>query len=74
MKNTFAIKGTHCNACRVLIEDVSKEILGISSCHVDFKTGATEIEHDENVDWAKFKKEVEALGEYKVEINQQNYE
>lgn len=70
MKTTLIIKGTHCNSCKALIEDVCTEILGIKSCTVDFKTGSTEIEHEENTDWQKLKTEVESLGEYKVEINQ----
>ena len=70
MKTTLTIKGTHCNSCKALIEDVCKETHGINSCNVDFKTGVTEIEHEENVDWQKFKNEVESLGEYKVEDNQ----
>jgi len=69
MKTTLIIKGTHCNSCKMLIEDICKEIPGIKSCNVNFKTGITEIEHEENVDWQKFKKEVESLG-YKVEIPQ----
>ena len=28
MKTTLTIKGTHCNSCKALIEDVCKEILG----------------------------------------------
>lgn len=70
MKTALTIKGTHCVSCKTLIEDVCTEIPGISSCNVDFKTGITEIDHEENVDWQKFKREVESLGEYKVEINQ----
>jgi copper chaperone CopZ len=70
MQTTLTIKGTHCNSCKALIEDVCTEIPGINSCNVDFKTGITAIEHEEKVDWQKFKKEVESLGEYKVEINQ----
>lgn len=70
MKTTLTIKGTHCNSCKALIEDVCTEIPGIKSCTVDFKTGATEIEHEENVDWQKFKTEVELLGEYKIESKQ----
>lgn len=70
MKTTLTIKGTHCESCKALIEDVCKEIPGIKSCNVDFKTGTTEVKHEENVDWKKFKKEVELLGSYKVEINQ----
>lgn len=70
MKTTLTIKGTHCASCKALIEDVCAEIPGINSCRVDFKTGSAEIAHEENVDWQKFKKEVESLGAYKVEINQ----
>lgn len=68
MKTTLTIKGTHCNACKALIEDVCSEIGGIHSFNVDFSTGKTEIEHDENVDWEKLKKEIESLGEYRVEV------
>lgn len=69
MKTIITIKGTHCESCKALIEDVCKEIPGIKSCSVDFKTGKTEIEHDERVDWERFKKEVESLGQYKVKLN-----
>lgn len=70
MKTALTIKGTHCNSCKALIEDLCTEIPGIKSCNVDFKTGITKIEHEENVDWQKFKIEVESLGEYKVETSQ----
>jgi len=70
MKTTIRIKGTHCNSCKALIEDVCKDIPGINSCNVDFKTGVTEVEHEENIDWQKFQKEIESLGEYKVDGNQ----
>lgn len=70
MKTTLTIKGTHCNSCKALIEDVCQDFPGIKSCNVDFKTGATEIEHEGNTDWQKFKNEIESLGEYKFEINQ----
>lgn len=63
---SIQIKGTHCHSCKALIEDVSMEIDGIKSCNVDFETGKTTIEYDGEVDWGKFKKEVEALGDYKV--------
>jgi len=66
---TINIKGTHCNSCKLLIEDVCKEIKGTKSCTVNFETGDTTIEHDENFDWETFKKEVESLGAYKIEVN-----
>lgn len=70
MKTTFTIKGTHCNSCKALIEDMCSEINGIHSCNVDFSTGKTEIKHDENVDWEKLKREIESVGAYKVEVKQ----
>ena len=63
------IKGTHCNSCKLLIEDVCREINGATSCTVNFETGETKIKHDENFDWETFKKEVESLGAYKIEVN-----
>ena len=69
MKTNIIIKGTHCNSCKMLIEDVCKEVEGVSSCEVNFQTGETVVEHNENLDWGKLKKEIESLAEYKVEIN-----
>jgi len=69
MKTTITIKGTHCNACKTLIEDVAGDIHGIHSCIVDFATGRTEIEHDEDANLQEFKREVEKLGKYNVELN-----
>ena len=63
------IKGTHCNACKALIEDVCQEIIGVRSCSVNFETGETIIGHDEDFDLNSFKKEVESLGQYEVELN-----
>ncbi len=70
MKTTLTIKGTHCASCKALIEDVCTAVPGIQSCSVDFKTGKTEIEHDEHTDWEHFKKEIESLGEYTVNLNE----
>lgn len=70
MKTTIIIKGTHCNACKMLIEDVCKDINGVKSCTVNFQTGETIIEHDENIDWQAFKKEIDGVGEYTVQLNQ----
>jgi copper chaperone CopZ len=66
---TINIKGTHCNSCKLLIEDVCKDQRGAKSCLVDFASGKTVIEHDDSFDWKEFKKAVETLGNYKVEIN-----
>ena len=68
MKTTLTIKGTHCNSCKLLIEDVCKDA-GAKSCNVNFKTGETIVEHEESFDLQTFKKEVEAIGQYQVEIN-----
>ena len=66
MKQTIMIKGTHCPACKTLVEDVSSEIKGIISCNVDYKTGKTDVEFDNVLSLKDFKKELEGLGDYKV--------
>lgn len=63
------IRGTHCASCKALIEDVCKDIEGINSCTVNFQTGETEINHNDNLDWQKLKQEIESLGQYKLELN-----
>lgn len=63
---TITIKGTHCNACKALIEDVAKDYKGIQSCTVDFGTGKTEIEYSDDADLGAFIKEVESFGKYTV--------
>lgn len=71
MKTTITIQGTHCNACKALIEDVAHDVQGIQSCTVDFATGKTEIEYDSEIAFKNFAKEVNTLGDYKVISNQQ---
>lgn len=68
MKTELHIQGTHCKACKMLIEEVGGEQHGIQSITVDFESGNTLIEHDGSVDWQTFKKEVEELGEYTVHL------
>lgn len=70
MKTTITIQGTHCNACKALIEDVAKDVQGIQSCAVDFATGKTEVEYESDESLQNFIKEVNVLGQYKV-IEQQ---
>ena len=66
MKTTITVQGTHCNSCKMLIEDALSEISGITSSQVDFKTGKVVIEHESALDKSRVKKEIEALGKYKV--------
>lgn len=68
MKTIITIQGTHCKACKMLIEDVCKDIPGVQACTVDFQTGQTEIEHDAGLDWNQLKKEIESLGKYTVNM------
>ncbi|MEK6822926.1 MAG: heavy metal-associated domain-containing protein [Nanoarchaeota archaeon] len=68
MKTIVTVKGTHCTACKTLIEEVCMEIEGVSKCVVDFQTGKTEITHSKPLDKAALKKGIESLGAYKVEV------
>ena len=69
MKTIATIMGTHCNSCKLLIEDVSRDIAGVQSCDVNLETGEVIIEHDEHFTPAVFKEEVEGLGGYSVTFN-----
>lgn len=68
MKTTLTIKGTHCKACKMLIEDVCSDFKEIASCSVDYATGKTIIEHTEGLNWNELKKEIESIEDYKVEL------
>lgn len=50
----------------MLIEDVAKDVEGVLSCEVDFKTGKTIIEYDDRFNWEKLKKEIDSLGDYEI--------
>lgn len=63
----FNVKGMHCNSCKMLIEDVCKDVPGVQDCSVDFESGRATVTHDGSVDSSRLKKEIEALGEYKIE-------
>src|SRR6266481_6869927 len=67
MKIILTIKGTHCASCKMLIEDVCMDHKEVSSCVVDFTTGKMEIDHNGFLDINALIKEIEGLGEYKVE-------
>ena len=67
MKTVLMIKGTHCASCKALIEDVCRELPGVTGCTADFKTGKTLIEHDKELEMKRLKKDIESLGSYKVE-------
>ncbi|MFA6553019.1 MAG: heavy metal-associated domain-containing protein [Patescibacteria group bacterium] len=66
MHKTFTINGTHCQGCKGLLEDIIKDIPGVTSVTVDPQTGKTEIEHDETLDWDVLKSEVASAGHYQV--------
>ena len=67
MQTTLTVQGTHCKACKMLIEDICSEQPGVQKCEVDFKTGKTVITHTAPLDLNKLKKEIEGAGaEYKV--------
>ncbi len=68
-KTTLTIEGTHCESCKALLEDVCREVPGVRSCAVDFRTGQTIVEHDGAVDWAAFQRAVAELGgQYRVKL------
>ncbi len=67
MKTAFHVTGTHCPSCKALIEDICNEQDGVRSCTADYKTGRVIVEHEGKLDKAAIKKEIESLGNYKVQ-------
>ena len=67
MRTEFKVTGFHCASCGVLVKDVAEDFPEITSCDVDVKTGEVVIEHKEGFNITKFKKEIENLGDYKIE-------
>lgn len=61
------ITGMHCASCKALIEDVCRDVPGVSSCEVNLESGVAAILHDDSADMEVVKKEIGGLGEYKVE-------
>lgn len=68
MTTTLKIQGIHCASCKTLIEEVCREIPGVTSCDVSMDENAVRIEHDASVPVDRLQKEIEALGEYKTSI------
>lgn len=68
MQTHFTIQGTHCPSCKLLIEDVCKEIPGVFECNVDFATGNTLLVHDSQLDLDIVKKNIESLSSYHVKF------
>ncbi len=69
MRTIATIEGIHCRSCKILIEDVCGDMVGVQSCNLDLETGGMVIEHDERFDQNRFKTEIEELGKYTVNIN-----
>ncbi len=70
MKIQFKVKGTHCHACKAMIEDISTDFPEIKHCEIDFKTGLGNLEYEDNFDLNNFKEAVEAAGEYTLEYDE----
>ncbi|MBI2631677.1 heavy-metal-associated domain-containing protein [Candidatus Pacearchaeota archaeon] len=71
METIITIKGMHCNSCKLLIEDVIKENPNVVSCSIDFKTGKAVVKHNKPLNKERIRKEIESLGEYKIEFLKQ---
>ena len=68
MITTLHITGLHCASCKMLIEDVAKDIPGVTSAVVDSEKMTATIEHEDSVQPETIRKEIENIGEYKASI------
>lgn len=66
---TVSIPGMHCASCVSLIKDISAEFPTITTIDVDLAFKRITLEHNDGFDFAKWKQEIEALGDtYKILI------
>lgn len=65
MEKTLAVKGMHCNSCKIIVEEVSMEVEGIQKASADFEKGKVELSFKDESALPKVKKAIEELG-YKV--------
>lgn len=62
-----SIPGIHCGSCAVLIKDISAEFPQIQKVDVNVNAKKVSIEHGGDFDFAKWKREIESLGDtYKI--------
>jgi len=61
-KQTIYIKGTHCPACKKLIEKRIISIAGVDSVDVNFTSGETKIIGDKEITKAEIKNVLEGTG------------
>jgi len=64
-KIQITIKGTHCQACKRLIERKFGAINGVTLVNVNFETGETEVVLTRDISNDEFQKALEGM-EYKV--------
>ena len=64
-KIKLTIKGTHCQACKRLIERKFGAISGVVSVNVDFETGEAEIILERDITKDEFQKALEGM-EYEI--------
>ncbi|MEK7073328.1 MAG: heavy metal-associated domain-containing protein [Patescibacteria group bacterium] len=68
MQTTLRIEGMHCASCKTLIENVCKDIAGVTSCTVDVAGATAVVEHDTSLDPAVLIREISSLGTYRVSL------
>jgi copper chaperone CopZ len=61
MRTIVSIPGIHCEGCKRLIEDVSKDSVGVVSATADLATKQVTVEHDDSFNFGKWKEEIEGL-------------
>lgn len=67
LSTTIHIPGMHCTSCVALIKDISAAFPSIAKVDVDLTTKRVALEHADDFDFAKWKAEIESLGDtYKV--------
>lgn len=57
----------HCASCKALIEDVARDVPGVTACTIDAEQAIGTIEHDASFNFETLVKEVTAFNRYTIE-------
>ena len=67
MQTKIKITGMHCASCKALLEDVARDVPGVTACTIDSEQATGIIEHDTSFSFDDVVKEVASLDKYTIE-------
>lgn len=67
METKIKIIGMHCASCKALLEDVARDVPGVTACTINAEQAVGTLEHDASFNFDTFVKEIATLNTYTIE-------